>query len=126
MRLASPLIRFRKPAESNLNFQLGTSRGRATMGRVVSSIGMALMLFAALSGHRGAAQSCPTAFSYSPDFASNSCLAFNGSASISGSLLQITPDSNGQLGSAWYTTAEPVSGSFSTTFTFQLPGGSAD
>ena len=109
-----------------MNLQLGTSRRRAGSARGVAFIGMALMLFAALSGRRGDAQSCPTAFSYSPGFASNSCLAFNGNASISGSLLQITPDSNGQLGSAWYTTAEPVSGSFSTTFTFQLPGGSAD
>jgi MBG domain (YGX type)/PASTA domain len=126
MRLACPLTAYQKPADMNLNFHPETSRGRAALARGVACIGMALMLLAALSGRRGDAQSCPTAFSYSPSFASNSCLAFNGNASISGSLLQITPDSNGQLGSAWYTTAEPVSGSFSSTFTFQLPGGSAD
>ena len=101
-----------------LMIKLGSARW-ATSAAVV-----ALTLIAGSAVSR--AQSCPTSFSYSPDFASNSCLALNGNASISGSLLQVTPDSNGQRGSAWYTTAEPVAGSFSTTFTFQLPGGSAD
>ena len=41
-------------------------------------------------------------------------------------MLQITPAATGQAGSAWYTTAQPVGGSFSSTFTFQLTDGSAD
>jgi hypothetical protein len=41
-------------------------------------------------------------------------------------LLQLTPAQVTQSGSAWYTTPQPVSNSFSTTFTFQLTGGSAD
>lgn len=38
-------------------------------------------------------------------------------------LLQVTPASTGQAGSAWYDAQQPVSNAFSTTFTFQLSGG---
>ncbi len=39
-------------------------------------------------------------------------------------VLQLTPNSTGQAGSAWYTTQQPVASAFSTTFTFQLSGSS--
>lgn len=41
-------------------------------------------------------------------------------------VLQLTPNQPGQAGSAWYTTQQPVTASFSTTFTFQLSNPSAD
>ena len=69
-----------------LMIKLGSARW------MTSAAVVALTLIAGSAVSR--AQSCPTSFSYSPDFASNSCLALNGNASISGSLLQITPDSN--------------------------------
>ncbi|MGB0044420.1 MAG: Ig-like domain repeat protein [Terriglobales bacterium] len=37
-------------------------------------------------------------------------------------VLQLTPYTTYQAGSAWYNTSEPVAGGFSTTFTFQLSG----
>src|SRR5580698_10471552 len=137
MRLASPLTPFQKPADRNLNIQLETSRGCAALARGVACIGMALMLLAAFSAQRGAAQTCPTSPSYSPDFSLNqSCLSllgngFSSTPSIasfqpgtSGTVLQITPNSTQQRGYAWYTTPQPVGNSFSTTFTFQLTGAS--
>src|ERR1700683_5581316 len=73
------------------------------------------------------AQSCFGSPSYSPDFTSyQNCVALNGNASFQGSVLQVTPASTGQLASVWYTAAQPVGSSFSSTFTFQLTGGSAD
>jgi len=96
------------------------------------------MLLVALSAQRGAAQTCPTSPSYSPDFSSNqSCLALWGNgigvpelpaAFMPGNensvLLQITPNTSQQRGYAWYKTPQPVGNSFSTTFTFQLTGAS--
>jgi MBG domain (YGX type)/Bacterial lectin/PASTA domain len=95
------------------------------------------MLLIAFSAHLGAAQTCPTSPSYSPDFSSNqNCLALfeNGISTTpalpsfqpggNGTLLQITPNSSQQRGYAWYTTPQPVGSSFSTTFTFQLTGAS--
>jgi len=137
MRLAGRLTPFQKPADTNSNFQLETSRGRAALARGVARIGVALVLLAVLCAHRGAAQACPTSPSYSPDFSANqNCLAlfgngFNSSAvpasfqpGGAGTLLQITPNSTQQRGYAWYKTPQPVGNSFSTTFTFQLTGGS--
>ena len=82
------------------------------------------------------AQSCSGSPSYSPDFSSNQgCLQLNsgpnGGASFepgasSTTLLQLTHAATNQVGSAWYITPQPVANSFSTTFTFQLTGGSAD
>ncbi|SPE28736.1 exported hypothetical protein [Candidatus Sulfotelmatomonas gaucii] len=81
-----------------------------------------------LTGGRAAfgSPTCPSSPSYSPDFPNQSCLALNGNASLQGSVLQINPAATGQDGSAWYTTPQRVGSSFSTTFTFQLTGGSAD
>ena len=36
------------------------------------------------------------------------------------SVLQLTPNQTGKAGSAWFTTQQPVTAAFSTTFTFQL------
>src|SRR5208283_213709 len=80
------------------------------------------------------AQSCPTSPNYNPDFSSNqSCLTLNGTTSGypgfytndagTGIALRLTPNSTDTAGSAWYNTQQPVSGAFSTTFTFQLSGG---
>ena len=80
------------------------------------------------------AQSCPTSPNYNPDFSSNqTCMTLNGTTSgypgfytaVSGSgiVLRLTPNSTFTAGSAWFNTQQPVSGAFSTTFTFQLSGG---
>ncbi len=73
-----------------------------------------------------AAPVCPTSPSYSPNFSNQNCLAVNGSASVQGTALQITQATTSQDGSAWYINQQPVAASFSSTFTFQLTGGSAD
>ncbi len=94
--------------------------------------------FAALlvaGGSTGAwAQNCPTAPNYVPDFTSNqTCLTLNGTmtgypgfytaVSGSGTVLRLTPNSTDTAGSAWFNTQQPVgTGTFSTTFTFQLTG----
>ncbi len=78
-------------------------------------------------GAPSTAQTCPSAPSYSPDFTSNqTCLALNGNSSFQGNVLQLTAAMTTQAGSAWYMAAQPVGSSFSSTFTFQLTGGSAD
>jgi Legume lectin domain len=80
------------------------------------------------------AQNCPTSPNYNPDFSSNqTCLTLNGTTpgypgfyttvSGSGTVLRLTPNSTDTAGSGWYNTQQPVSGAFSTTFTFQLSGG---
>lgn len=81
---------------------------------------------------------------YSPDFSnatSQACLTLNGinynspstsypgfypSVSGGSTVLRITPNQQAWTGSAWYNTQQPVSGAFSTTFTFQLSGANAD
>jgi len=88
------------------------------------------VLLAALFAHDGSAQTCPTSPSYSPDFSSNqNCLKLNSGANGGASfepggspttLLQLTRNAGNQVGSAWYTTPQPVANSFSTTFTFQV------
>jgi len=52
-------------------------------------------------------------------------LQVNGNASLNNGLLQLTPKTANQIGTAWYTTAVPVSG-FTTDFTFQVVNGVAD
>jgi sugar lactone lactonase YvrE len=85
---------------------------------------VALTLIAGSAAAR--AQSCSAPPSYSPDFSSNACLALNGDASFQTGVLQVTPALTGQAGSVWYTGAQLVGSSFSSTFTFQLTDGSAD
>ncbi len=93
-----------------------------------------------VTGGAGAwAQSCPTSPNYLPDFSSNqSCLALNNNGAGVGypgfyapvppppagvtKVLRLTPNQFFWATSAWYTTQQPVSGAFSTTFTFQLSG----
>ena len=88
------------------------------------------------------AQSCPSSPNYLPDFTSNeNCLTLNGinydtpstlypgfyaavpppPAGVT-TVLRLTPNQQAWTGSAWYNTQQTVSGSFSTTFTFQLTG----
>jgi Bacterial lectin len=55
-----------------------------------------------------------------PNFSSVANLTLNGNAAQSTPVLRLTPNSTDQVGSAWFKTAQPVSGAFSTTFTFQL------
>ena len=49
-------------------------------------------------------------------------LSLNGNAAVSGAVLRLTPATTGQAGSAWFNTAQVVTGGFSTTFTFNLSG----
>jgi hypothetical protein len=94
------------------------------------------------------AQTCTsTTPNYSPDFTSNqSCLKLNGISYSTPSteypsfqspigtappgvstVLRLTPPSNYWAGSAWFQIPQPVSSSFTTTFTFQLnPASGAD
>lgn len=76
---------------------------------------------------------CPSSPNFSPDFSANqSCLSLNGNTpgypgfypaqSGNTTVLRLTPNSTFTAGSAWYSTPQPVSGAFSTTFTFQLYG----
>jgi Legume lectin domain len=57
-----------------------------------------------------------------PNFTSTAGLTLNGSAVSAGSVLRLTPAQTGQAGSAWFNTLQPVTGTFSTSFTFQLSG----
>ncbi|MBV8438072.1 MAG: chitobiase/beta-hexosaminidase C-terminal domain-containing protein [Silvibacterium sp.] len=56
---------------------------------------------------------------------SNGQLALNGSATLSGSAVQLTSQTDVQTGTVWYTTPVDVQ-SFTTAFTFQLTNASAD
>jgi len=57
-----------------------------------------------------------------PDFSSTSGLSLQGAASQVGSVLRVsgTSGANGDAGSAWSTTQQPVANGFSTTFRFQI------
>ncbi len=56
-----------------------------------------------------------------PDFTSITGLSLNGNAAqFNGKVLRLTPATPSQVGSAWFTTLQPVSEGFSTTFTFQI------
>jgi len=66
-----------------------------------------------------------TAINYGSGFAGAGQLVLNGSAALSGSLLQLTNGGSNQQGTAWYSTTVNVQ-SFSTTFSFQLLNPSAD
>jgi hypothetical protein len=59
------------------------------------------------------------AFTYA-DFSSTAGLNLVGSAAQNGSALRLTPASGSQMGSAWYTQPQHVSGGFTTTFSFRL------
>jgi len=47
-------------------------------------------------------------------------LTLNGSASQSGGVLRLTPAAEGQAGSAWSDSKQPVQGGFTTSFTFRI------
>ncbi|MGA7568280.1 MAG: L-type lectin-domain containing protein [Terriglobales bacterium] len=92
-------------------------------------------LAVALGDGVASAQNCPTSPNYLPDFSSTlnqNCLTPNGTSqgypgfypavSTSATVLRLTPNSPSTAGSGWYNTPQPVSGAFSTTFTFQLSG----
>lgn len=101
-----------------------------------------VVLVIAVGSPSASAQSCPSSPKYLPDFTSNqNCLTLNGinyntpSALYPGfypavptpppgvsTVLRVTPNQQAWAGSAWYNTQQPVSGPFSSTFTFQLTG----
>lgn len=61
------------------------------------------------------------------DFSTTTGLQLNGNAAAATNtggmkVLRLTPNLTDQAGSAWFTTLQPVAGTFSTTFTFQLAG----
>jgi len=95
------------------------------------------------------AQSCPTSPNFSPDFTSSeTCLTMNGfdfqtavtappgppgfypvitpppPPPVVSTVLRLTPNQVYWAGSAWYNTQQPVSGAFSSTFTFEISGDS--
>ncbi len=55
------------------------------------------------------------------DFSSTTNLRRNGNAVIfNGNVLRLTPAATSQSGSAWFNVLQPVTGGFTTTFTFQI------
>jgi hypothetical protein len=101
-----------------------------------------VVLFIVAGSPAASAQSCPSSPNYHSDFTSNqNCLTLNGiqydasSTAYPGfypaiptpppgvtTVLRLTPNQGAWTGSAWYGSQQPVSGPFSTTFTFQLTG----
>jgi len=97
-----------------------------------------------MAGSTGAWAQCPASPAFTPDFSGNqACLTLNGSAAFftpapileqtltpsnppvpptQGTVLRLTPNTFFVTGSAWWNTRLPVSGHFSTTFTFQMSG----
>jgi hypothetical protein len=84
------------------------------------------------------AQSCSSSPNYLPDFTSNQgCLSLNNNGIVpgypgfypavsgAGTVLRATPNQTWTAGSAWYNTQQSVLGSFSTTFAFQISGGTS-
>lgn len=68
---------------------------------------------------------------FSPNFSSavaDSNIKLNGSAALitNNTVLQLTPATINQVGSAWFIAPQTVKGGFSTTFTFQIGGHSPD
>jgi hypothetical protein len=55
-----------------------------------------------------------------PNFSSVANLTLNGNAAQSGTVLRLTPTLQQQDGSAWFNVKQPVTGSFTTTFTFRI------
>jgi Legume lectin domain len=106
---------------------------KAEIMRFVTLAAIAVLLVVAGST-TARAQSCPTSPNYLPDFSSNqTCLTLNGTTpgypgfytavSGTGTVLRLTPNSTFTAGSAWFSTQQTVgTGTFSTTFTFQLSG----
>jgi len=107
----------------------------------VKSFALCILILVIVAGSSAARAQC-TAPSFSPDFTNNqSCLTLTGinystpSTTYPGfyppvspppqgvaTVLRLTPNDFFWAGSAWYNTQQPVSGAFSTTFTFQLSG----
>ena len=101
-----------------------------------------VVLVLIVGGPTASAQSCPSSPNYLPDFTANqNCLTLNGinydtpSSLYPGfypavptpppgvtNVLRLTPNQQAWAGAAWYNTQQPVSGPFSSTFTFQLTG----
>ena len=101
----------------------------------LATVAAIAVLVVVVGSNTASAQSCPTSPNYLPDFSSNqSCLTLNGTTpgypgfytavSGSGIALRLTPNSTFTAGSAWFNTQQAVgTGTFSTTFTFQISGG---
>lgn len=114
--------------------------------RLVMAAAIAAVMVVAGNGV-ARAQSCPTSPNFSPDFTSNeTCLTMNGfdfqtavtappgppgfypvitpppAPPVVSTVLRLTPNQVYWAGSAWYNTPQPVSGAFSSTFTFEISG----
>ncbi|HTR22545.1 MAG TPA: L-type lectin-domain containing protein [Terriglobales bacterium] len=117
------------------------------LGHTKLALMTSMVLLVVVAGIPGAwAQNCPPSPKYLPDFSSNqNCLTFNGinydtpSSLYPGlypavppapqgvtTVLRLTPNQQAWAGTAWYSLQQPVSGPFSTTFTFQLSGAGGD
>ena len=116
------------------------------LGHTKSALMTTIMLLVVVAAVPSAwAQNCPPSPKYLPDFTSNqNCMILNGidldtpSPAYPGfypavpppppgvsTVLRLTPNQQAWSGTAWYTVQQPVSGAFSTTFTFQLTGANA-
>src|SRR5947209_13337029 len=54
------------------------------------------------------------------DFSSTAGLTLLAPAAQSGNVLRLTPATTFQVGGAWFNNQQPISGGFTTTFTFQI------
>jgi hypothetical protein len=105
---------------------------KLTMTRLLMVAGITVLMFGAASP-AARAQSCPASPLYTDFSANQSCLTLNGTSpgypgfypavAPPPTVLRLTPNSTDTAGSAWFNTQQSVTGSFSTTFTFQLTGG---
>src|SRR5690348_16716731 len=100
----------------------------ATISRFVIVAAIASLVVA---GSTAAWAACPASPNYTPDFSSDqSCLTLNPTSGTtpqflltgdpSSTVLRLTTDTQGQVGSAWFNTKQAVKNGFSTTFQFQF------
>jgi hypothetical protein len=114
---------------------------RVDISRFVLMAAIAALLM--VGGSTAAWAACPTSPNFTPDFGVNQdCLVLNGTnpglpafVSSNPTVLRLTDDATSHVsGSAWFSTQQPVSKGFSTTFQFQIthtqleggPSGPAD
>jgi Bacterial lectin len=90
-----------------------------------------------VGGSNAAWAACPASPNFTPDFSVNQdCLTLNGADSINKptfvttnetgpTVLRLTTNTYSRVGSAWFTTQQPVQNGFSTSFQFQFTNPSA-
>src|SRR3954454_14771237 len=131
----------RIPLMSSSNVETKATGGKTNICRFMDTVLMgerrdafkrlgftAILLVIALgSATLATAQSpCPSSPNYTNFSSNRNCLALNGNANfpLESTVLQITPGTTGQAGSAWYGTPQAVQNGFTTTFQFQFTNAS--